>query len=143
MPKDVDDIMDEFMDTFKDAYSALGKALRTFAEQFSGFTPDAPPHGTEFDLTGLWRCDDGGHYFMRQIGEELWWYGEQASHPVSWANIAHGKINGNVIDLKWVDIPKGHFMNYGVLILEITSPEQIIVKEKTVHFGGSVWTKKT
>lgn len=28
------------------------------------------------DLTGVWSCDDGGTYFIRQVGNIVWWYGE-------------------------------------------------------------------
>jgi hypothetical protein len=28
------------------------------------------------DLTGRWVCDDGGTYFVRQVGDEVWWTGK-------------------------------------------------------------------
>ncbi len=27
------------------------------------------------DLTGTWSCDDGGSYYLRQIDDNIWWYG--------------------------------------------------------------------
>jgi hypothetical protein len=53
------------------------------------------------DLTGVWNCDDKGTYYLRQIGNTLWWYGEQKSNNPLWSNVAHGTITDNTINLEW------------------------------------------
>lgn len=30
------------------------------------------------DLTGKWSCNDGGNYYMRQLGKEVFWFGERS-----------------------------------------------------------------
>jgi hypothetical protein len=94
------------------------------------------------DLTGTWQCNDGGRYYLRQFGSELWWYGEQNPDHPAWSNIAHGTVEGNVIKLRWTDVPKGRIMNHGHLRLEIESPGRFVAKEKSGGFGGSVWTRR-
>jgi len=59
------------------------------------------------DLTGKWDADDGGAYYLRQIGNQLHWYGERFPTHTRWSNVFHGDINGNRIDGRWVDVPKG------------------------------------
>ena len=52
------------------------------------------------DLTGYWKANDQGTYYMRQIGSVLWWYGslvdfEHARHGVQQRGARHdlGKAN--------------------------------------------------
>ncbi|RTZ60821.1 MAG: hypothetical protein DSZ33_02240, partial [Gammaproteobacteria bacterium] len=54
------------------------------------------------DLTGKWDADDGGAYYLRQIGNQLHWYGERFPTHTRWSNVFHGDINGNRIDGRWV-----------------------------------------
>ncbi len=93
------------------------------------------------DLTGVWTCDDGGSYYLRQFGNEIWWYGEQSPTNPAWSNIAHGTTVGNTITLNWTDVPKGRNMNHGQMLLEVTGDGKIVAKTKTGGFGGSVWTR--
>ena len=88
-----------------------------------------------YDLTGKWYCDDGGTYYIRQVGNELFWYGE----GLDWTNVAHGKVSGNYIILSWADVPKAAFMNEGILILRIISSNKLQAVYKTGGFAGSIW----
>jgi hypothetical protein len=36
-----------------------------------------PAWAQDFDFTGVWSCDDGGTYYIEQIDNVIWWYGEQ------------------------------------------------------------------
>lgn len=77
--------------------------------KFEGFTTTAwgpaidnvrvmPPGGdgpnTNVDLTGVWSCDDGGVYYIRQLGNIVWWDGEEDETNPGWANVARGTISG-------------------------------------------------
>jgi len=93
------------------------------------------------DLTGVWNCDDGGKYYIRQIGNEVFWYGEKAPTGPQWSNIAFGVKVGDTIILKWVDVPKGAIMGKGELHLRVISPNKIQAVMKTGGFGGSNWSK--
>ncbi len=94
------------------------------------------------DLTGRWSCNDGGTYYVRQLGKEVFWFGEHRPANTAWSNIAHGYIDGGRIILRWADVPKGSIMQEGILILE-TGPfeRQMHSTFKTGGFGGSVWTR--
>ena len=39
------------------------------------------------DLSGEWTCDDGGRYYLRQVGNTLYWYGEHSISNPSWSNV--------------------------------------------------------
>src|SRR5437879_4941641 len=53
-------------------FLALAFACSAFAQQ---------------DLTGRWTANDGGTYYIRQLGNELWRYGESGDGGRSWTNV--------------------------------------------------------
>jgi len=93
------------------------------------------------DLTGVWNCDDGGMYYVRQLGTTVWWYGEHDPNAPDWSNVMRGTISGNTINADWTDVPKGSIMQYGNLVLQIASNNKLVALSKTGGFGGSVWTR--
>jgi len=94
------------------------------------------------DLTGVWDCDDGGTYYLRQSADKLWWFGEPSYEPGGWSNVAFGIINKDIINLDWSDVPKGRTMNGGYLVVKIQSKDRLEATEKTGGFGGSVWKRR-
>jgi hypothetical protein len=101
----------------------------------------AVPVSAAADLTGAWICNDGGTYYLRQIGSSLVWYGESDPNNPSWSNVARGTISGNTINLVWTDVPKGHAMSNGMLKLNIVSDNELQAISKTGGFAGSEWTR--
>jgi len=93
------------------------------------------------DLTGVWNCDDGGIYYLRQLGTTVWWYGEQSPSNPTWSNVMRGSISGSIINAEWSDVPMGSVMSSGNLVLQIVSNNQLAALSKTGGFGGSVWTR--
>ncbi|MCK9441920.1 MAG: hypothetical protein M0Q13_10935 [Methanothrix sp.] len=93
------------------------------------------------DLTGVWNCDDGGIYYVRQLGSTVWWYGELDPNAPNWSNVMRGAISGNMINADWSDVPKGSVMQNGNLVLQIASNNKLVAISKTGGFGGSVWTR--
>lgn len=93
------------------------------------------------DLTGVWSCDDAGTYYLRQLGDILWWDGDGPDD--AWANVAYGTIDGSTITLDWADVPEGSLRNSGTLVLNIISNDKLIAVETTGGFGGSTWTRRT
>lgn len=89
------------------------------------------------DLTGVWAGDEGGTYYIRQIGSEITWYGENAPINPGWSNVASGNIVGDQIFLKWMDVPKGTNMLSGKLIIRVSLPDTLIITKKTGGFGGN------
>jgi hypothetical protein len=114
-----------------------------------GSTPgDITPGGTipgsvpaMIDLTGVWNCDDGGIYYVRQLGTTVWWYGELDPNAPNWSNVMRGTISGNMINADWSDVPKGSVMQNGNLVLQIASNNRLVAVSKTGGFSGSVWTR--
>jgi hypothetical protein len=104
----------------------------------SGVKTAAPGGG---DLTGVWSCDDGGKYYIRQLGNKIWWYGESNPNSPGWSNVMYGTISGNTIDGNWADVPKGGTLNNGMMKLKIESNNKLSAIQKTGGFGGSVWTR--
>jgi hypothetical protein len=97
--------------------------------------------GAVASLTGVWNCDDGGKYYLRQLGNTLWWYGEPDSLSPSWSNVAKGTISGNTIQMDWANVPKGGIMQSGILKLKLLSSNEIQAEQKTGGFSGSRWTR--
>jgi hypothetical protein len=110
------------------------------------FAPGSPAAPNKSDLTGRWDCDDGGTYYIRQIGDEVWWTGksgEPKGTKKAFANVFHGMISGNHIKGSWADDPAGEARGSGTLTLEITGEGrnvQLIKKKETGGFGGGEWT---
>lgn len=94
------------------------------------------------NLDGYWTADDGGRYYLQQVGKKLFWFGEQDvdSGKPAFANIAVGTINGDKISLNWADVSKGNSNSYGILALQITNPNTM---RKLIgpNFGGTLWSR--
>ncbi len=94
------------------------------------------------DLTGVWKSSSDGVYYLRQIDNNLWWYGEAALEHPTWANVACGRIQGDIIELNWSDVPKGEVQSYGILVVKIESANHLVVIKQTGGFGDSEWSKE-
>ena len=98
-----------------------------------------------FDLTAVWQANDCGSYSIRQVGNEIWWYGSANSGEACnsyFENAAHGTISGNNVFLRWADLPRSTYHNQGILELQVvtTTPSlQLRALRKTGGFGASVW----
>jgi hypothetical protein len=117
------------------AFNLLGMISQHFVQPLS-------PVGALPDLNGTWRCDDGGLYFIRQIGPDVLWYGEAAAGLPFFANVAHGQVDASgVLRLMWADVPKGIGVACGSLLIHVTSPSRMQAQRITGGFGGSLWTR--
>ena len=94
------------------------------------------------DLTGTWNSDSGGKYYIRQLNNDVWWYGEAESQAPGWSNVAYGTISGNKLKLKWADVPKGSIMGNGVLNLVLRSDGKLYATHKTGGFADGEWTRQ-
>jgi hypothetical protein len=95
------------------------------------------------DLTGRWSCDDGGTYYLRQTGRQLFWYGENNDSRPAWATVFSGRIYGKRIRGKWADVPKGRSTGSGELALVVVSDENTLRAQKTpAGYRGSLWNRQ-
>jgi hypothetical protein len=99
------------------------------------------------DLTGNWKATvdtetmPGPDFYIRQIGESVWMYGEDISADPTWTSIANGTVVGNTAELIWADIPKGEATLSGTLKLNVTSDNELKVVNQTGGWGGEDWEK--
>jgi len=96
---------------------------------------------TNVDLTGVWSCNDGGTYYLKQIDSVLWWDGDGSTETFS--NVAYGTIDGNTITLEYADVPEGRASGYGNLVLNIISNDELEAREKPESYGGSHWVRSS
>lgn len=92
------------------------------------------------NMTGAWNCNDGGVYFIRQVGNQIWWYGQSSDGGQTWSNVFQGTITGSRIIGSWADVPKGSIRGYGEMTLRI-SGGRIQKISGGENFGGSVWSR--
>jgi hypothetical protein len=106
----------------------------------------------EGELTGAWAGNDAGTYYIRQVGDCVWWFGTEVrdielgpTDQRGFANVASGRIVGTQLDLEWVDVPLGDTVNGGGLTFiydegrgELTLAEQ---RGGRLPFGGTVLTR--
>lgn len=97
--------------------------------------------GQSPDLTGVWSCNDGGTYYLRQVGAELWWYGRSGDGGASFTNVFHGALQQAGVTGRWSDLPPGNARGVGELALRIDSPNRMTAVRKSGGFGGDVWTR--
>ncbi len=96
---------------------------------------------TAYNLDGVFD-GAGGKYYLRQLGNEILWYGEEDAVDPTWSNVAHGVISGNTITVKWADVPKGEIMQSGNLVIKINSNDELVLLKQTgEYFGTETWTR--
>lgn len=108
-----------------------------------GIAPPPP------NLTGTWLADDGGVYFLRQAGDELWWIGlgpaAEMFAGLHFSNVYRAHIDGSEITGEWSDVPRGTTANHGSMTLSSlgdTAIEQRLRRETaTGGFSGRTWRR--
>jgi hypothetical protein len=88
---------------------------------------------SSYNLNGIF-SGAGGKYYIRQLGNDILWYGEEDAIAPTWSNVAHGIINGNTITVKWADVPKGVIMQSGDLVIKIESNDALTLLQQTGEF---------
>lgn len=130
--------------------SAAGSVMAMTDLSVVGCAADDPTD--EGELTGAWAGNDTGVYYIRQVGDCVWWFATEVRDielgPTSqrgFANVASGRIVGTQVDLEWVDVPLGYTVNGGGLTFiydeergELTLAEQ---RGGRLPFGGTVLTR--
>ena len=106
----------------------------------------------EGKLTGAWAGNDTGTYYIRQVGDCVWWFGTEivdiapgATGQRGFANVASGRIVGTQVDLEFVDVPLGNTINGGGLtfIYDEERGELRLAEQRggRLPFGGTVLTR--
>ncbi|HSL64854.1 MAG TPA: hypothetical protein VK874_09375, partial [Gaiellaceae bacterium] len=89
-------------------------------------------------LTRIYRGADGGALYLRQLGTEVYGFGE---HPgLKYAYVLKGSISGDRINGSWWDVPKGARAETGSLRLRWTQGGARIVRSAGDDLGPDVFT---
>lgn len=108
------------------------------------------------DVTGTYRADDGGIYYVQQSssGSQVWWAGMSLDSGMTadkvwhrgleFTNVFRGTISGNSITGEWADVARGSILQSGTLTLTIggtTGAAQLTKTSATGGFGASTWNQ--
>lgn len=107
------------------------------------------------DLTGTWAGDDQGVYYLRQLGDEVWWLGMSGiggplvARGTDWTNVYHGKLSGDAVTGTYADVPGGMIQDNGPVDLKLTPTSDggiLLVRTDPLlvtGFGGKLLTPCT
>jgi hypothetical protein len=104
------------------------------------------------DLTGAWKGNDGGMYWIRQVGDCVWWFGTEVKDlepgllmQPGFANVASGRVDGNRIDVQFADLPLGDILGGGGLTLAYDAEgDQLTIVEQRgdwLAYGATTLTR--
>jgi len=98
---------------------------------------------TNTAISGVYTCSEGGTYYVKSDGKNLYWVGESADGGKSWTNIFIGKVEGSKVKGKWYDLPKGRNGGSGDLeVLLAADCMSFNWVEGTGGFGGRQWKRR-
>jgi hypothetical protein len=92
------------------------------------------------DLTGVWNAG-GATFYVRQLGKEIWWYGELSSTNPRWTNVARGTVDDKLVNVKWVDVPRGETRGDGTLTLRIVDARHMTIEVNPNDFWVRDWER--
>jgi len=95
-------------------------------------------------LTGAWAANDAGTYYVRQVGNTVWWLGLSVDQGLTFANVFHGTLQGSQVSGSWADVPLGETSGAGQITLNGNQGQGSTVWTRageTGGFGGSSWQK--
>ncbi|MHC9540462.1 MAG: hypothetical protein AB9903_13175 [Vulcanimicrobiota bacterium] len=92
-------------------------------------------------LTGTWTAGNLGVFFIRQIGNEVWWLGEDDPVQPSWCNVGHGTVTDRTLTVDWIDIPKGTSRSRGTVVINIAHSNRLEVVSQKGGFAVKEMTK--
>ncbi len=110
--------------------------------------PTAIPFDAEdIRLTGRWVASDGGIYYVRQVGDSVWWLGmsdvEQKYDEIGrdFTNVGHGTLNDGVLRAEFADVPRGNIWGNGELSFKVEAdPEgDLQVRRLGGDFGAEIF----
>ncbi len=104
------------------------------------------------ELTGVWAGNEGGVYYIRHVGDCVWWVRDRAEGdrtrndgPGRVCERRQRRMVGPRIDLEWADVPLGDILGGGGLTLAYgAAHDQLTVTGQRGDwepFGASVFTR--
>jgi len=98
------------------------------------------------ELSGIWKGNDGGTYYIQQDGDRVWWIGVSSlKEGTGFSNVFDGQRENDIITGKWADVPMGKTQNNGKLsaICNYVSggDDTLTITSSSGGFGGTVISK--
>ncbi len=97
------------------------------------------------NLSGAWHGNDVGTYYVRQMGDQVWWLGLSRDQGRSFANVFRGTLSEGILEGSWVDVPMGvgGVLGTGNLMIFCGNPRatELIKISTNDTFGATRWTK--
>jgi hypothetical protein len=116
-------------------WTKLAGAPRRAAMNLIGFSGEG--------VTGIWRGNDGGIYYVRQTPAGVAWFAQQCSAAgvvPDFANVFAGTRDGNIVRGSWADVPYGRALGAGNLDLRVDG-DRMVRTRVTGGFAGTEWTR--
>jgi hypothetical protein len=98
-------------------------------------------------ISGVWKGNDGGTYYISQKGRAVYWFGAQQPirEGTGFSNVFEGQFSSSDgISGKWADVPYGKARGNGDISLRCSQNgiTDVLTRESASGgFGGSSWTK--
>jgi hypothetical protein len=92
------------------------------------------------DLTGIWAAPDQGTYYVRQVGNAVWWLGLSRDRGRTFAQVFQGTIQGDALRGEWVDVPLGTNLYRGVHDIPLGASGSTSIR-LVARDGGFFWEK--
>ncbi len=94
------------------------------------------------NLTGVWSANDAGTYYVREIGNTVWWLGVSSNEGRAFANVFKGTLDSGLLTGEWADVPLGATSGSGALMLFAgpAGPTSTVLLRNTVTGGFSGWS---
>jgi hypothetical protein len=100
-------------------------------------TPPLDSLGRPFYLTGTWTGSDKRRYYLRQIGNCLWWRGVTAG-----SNVFFGRVYSSTVVGLWADVRNRSDSTSGMLTLLISSENSVLsLRRYTGSVPARIWRK--
>jgi len=104
------------------------------------------------ELTGAWAGSEGGVYYIRHVGDCVWWFGTELEDiepgltgQLGFANVASGRVTGTHIEVEWADLPMGNILGGGGLTFAYVEEDgQLVLTEQRggwEPFGAKTLTR--
>jgi hypothetical protein len=92
-------------------------------------------------MTGVWKSNDGGTYYVRESGRDIWWIGVSGDDGKTWTNVYKGVRDGAVVTGTWADV-RGKNKGAGMLNLHVDGSSGVLGfsrREVSGGFAGKRW----
>lgn len=98
------------------------------------------------ELSGIWKGNDGGTYYIQQDGDRVWWIGASSfKEGTGFSNVFEGQRDNDIITGKWADVPMGKTQGSGELSAvcnyTIGGDDTLTITSNSGGFGGTMMSK--